>query len=167
MAPEQPTPAAQASPSSDVSGPVAMQSPSKPVEKKPHPARRPLFNKISRETSEYLVSNLSMLITSGVSIGEALDSVAQELPDKKARKVLKQMEHEIDDGTPFYKAMDNSGLFSPAVVNLVEIGESSGQLSQNLKVIAVQMHKNNAMASKRSEERRVGKECRSRWSPYH
>ena len=22
-------------------------------------------------------------------------------------------------------------------------------------------------ASKRSEERRVGKECRSRWSPYH
>src|SRR5256886_9110554 len=24
-----------------------------------------------------------------------------------------------------------------------------------------------AMKSKRSEERRVGKECRSRWSPYH
>ena len=24
-----------------------------------------------------------------------------------------------------------------------------------------------AFASKRSEERRVGKECRSRWSPYH
>ena len=23
------------------------------------------------------------------------------------------------------------------------------------------------MLSKRSEERRVGKECRSRWSPYH
>ena len=23
------------------------------------------------------------------------------------------------------------------------------------------------MAEKRSEERRVGKECRSRWSPYH
>ena len=24
-----------------------------------------------------------------------------------------------------------------------------------------------ALVSKRSEERRVGKECRSRWSPYH
>ena len=24
-----------------------------------------------------------------------------------------------------------------------------------------------AIALKRSEERRVGKECRSRWSPYH
>ncbi|HLC91894.1 MAG TPA: type II secretion system F family protein [Candidatus Saccharimonadales bacterium] len=148
MAPEQPTPAAQASPSSDVSGPVAMQSPSKPVEKKPHPARRPLFNKISRETSEYLVSNLSMLISSGVSIGEALDALTQELPDKRAMKALKQMEHQIDEGVPFYKAMGESGLFSPAVVNLVEIGESTGQLPQNLKVIATQMHKNNALASK-------------------
>src|SRR3712207_7847173 len=26
---------------------------------------------------------------------------------------------------------------------------------------------NNIFASTRSEERRVGKECRSRWSPYH
>ena len=25
----------------------------------------------------------------------------------------------------------------------------------------------NALAAVRSEERRVGKECRSRWSPYH
>ena len=25
----------------------------------------------------------------------------------------------------------------------------------------------NKLAGKRSEERRVGKECRSRWSPYH
>src|SRR3712207_189381 len=26
---------------------------------------------------------------------------------------------------------------------------------------------NNALLNRRSEERRVGKECRSRWSPYH
>ena len=26
---------------------------------------------------------------------------------------------------------------------------------------------NNEIKDKRSEERRVGKECRSRWSPYH
>ena len=28
-------------------------------------------------------------------------------------------------------------------------------------------HTLNATYSERSEERRVGKECRSRWSPYH
>ena len=29
------------------------------------------------------------------------------------------------------------------------------------------LNKLDKMALKRSEERRVGKECRSRWSPYH
>src|SRR6266581_2412255 len=29
------------------------------------------------------------------------------------------------------------------------------------------IHKNLTVSEQRSEERRVGKECRSRWSPYH
>jgi type II secretory pathway component PulF len=113
--------------------------------KKPH---RAIFHKLNHETSEYLISNLSMLISSGVSIGEALDAVGQELPSKATRKALKHMEQQIDDGMPFFKAMEASGLFSASTVNLVEIGESTGQLPQNLKVIATQLHKNNTMTSR-------------------
>ena len=32
---------------------------------------------------------------------------------------------------------------------------------------AVSFHREKYVAAGRSEERRVGKECRSRWSPYH
>ena len=35
------------------------------------------------------------------------------------------------------------------------------------KTTAVLYCRNDAGTNKRSEERRVGKECRSRWSPYH
>ena len=35
---------------------------------------------------------------------------------------------------------------------------------RNIRQFAKQMEKNGI---RRSEERRVGKECRSRWSPYH
>ena len=31
----------------------------------------------------------------------------------------------------------------------------------------VKFHNVNGLTKSRSEERRVGKECRSRWSPYH
>ena len=31
----------------------------------------------------------------------------------------------------------------------------------------LKMIENNSIPTTRSEERRVGKECRSRWSPYH
>ena len=34
-------------------------------------------------------------------------------------------------------------------------------------LIQVSLYFSDAQITKRSEERRVGKECRSRWSPYH
>ena len=38
-----------------------------------------------------------------------------------------------------------------------------GDIKKNTKCLQKMMYKNHY----RSEERRVGKECRSRWSPYH
>ena len=38
---------------------------------------------------------------------------------------------------------------------------------QELKAISQRLHVAKLLTDNRSEERRVGKECRSRWSPYH
>ena len=35
------------------------------------------------------------------------------------------------------------------------------------KILGTMLYEGAALESCRSEERRVGKECRSRWSPYH
>ena len=40
----------------------------------------------------------------------------------------------------------------------------AGEISQ---MLGIGMTKAYAIIKERSEERRVGKECRSRWSPYH
>src|ERR1043166_5325524 len=45
---------------------------------------------------------------------------------------------------------------SSQVGSVRDARRDSGRQSENLRVVAI-----------RSEERRVGKECRSRWSPYH
>src|SRR3712207_9170669 len=42
------------------------------------------------------------------------------------------------------------------------LGANQLWLNRNKKTISL-----NLKSEKRSEERRVGKECRSRWSPYH
>ena len=36
-----------------------------------------------------------------------------------------------------------------------------------LAAVALPAYQDYTIRAKRSEERRVGKECRSRWSPYH
>ena len=45
--------------------------------------------------------------------------------------------------------------------------KSGPHLPQLEKALAQKRRPNAAKKKKRSEERRVGKECRSRWSPYH
>ena len=45
-----------------------------------------------------------------------------------------------------------------------KIGELIGSQRKRVEEL---LRKNGDIFIKRSEERRVGKECRSRWSPYH
>ena len=50
-------------------------------------------------------------------------------------------------------------IFSAAFKDSIFSGNSKSQIFSTLAMIALELE--------RSEERRVGKECRSRWSPYH
>src|SRR5256885_10471409 len=43
----------------------------------------------------------------------------------------------------------------------------TGALTEHINSGVVPLQERVAMGAGRSEERRVGKECRSRWSPYH
>ena len=45
--------------------------------------------------------------------------------------------------------------------------EQAGELARMLNELAAQGLISEERVLTRSEERRVGKECRSRWSPYH
>ena len=47
------------------------------------------------------------------------------------------------------------------------VNELLGEETFNIRESLASVLKEGRLFSKRSEERRVGKECRSRWSPYH
>ena len=49
----------------------------------------------------------------------------------------------------------------------VDITMANLSVLKNNKARAVRFSTLDALCRARSEERRVGKECRSRWSPYH
>ena len=61
-----------------------------------------------------------------------------------------------------YKYKINGNLYK---VSVGEIEKNIAHVEVNGTVYNVEMEE--AAPVKRSEERRVGKECRSRWSPYH
>ena len=103
---------------------------------------------VSRESKEYFVENLSMLIASGVTIGEALVTVASEMPSKRVKKAVLDMAAKVDEGSMFWKSLEESGILNISAVALIKAGEESGRLAENLKVVAEQIHKNNVRTAK-------------------
>ena len=69
-----------------------------------------------------------------------------------ARKTITQSRHR------FFSVVDEDGRY----IGLVS---TPNLLNVNKKHVILVDH--NERSHRRSEERRVGKECRSRWSPYH
>jgi type IV pilus assembly protein PilC len=102
---------------------------------------------ITRE-KDFIIENLSMLLASGMPVGTALLSIQKAISSDRLRYVLKRMQDEIDGGSPLWKAMDNTHLFSAHSIALVRVGEQSGKLSDNLKIILEQQQRDRTLKSK-------------------
>jgi len=97
---------------------------------------------------EFFVENLSMLLVSGMTVLDGLDSVKQEIKSYYMRHHIQQMMDDVESGFPLWKTLKKSKLFSGQVIALIKTGEESGQLSKNLKVVAFQEKKNRNFQSK-------------------
>ena len=70
-------------------------------------------------------------------------------------------EHLVSDISKLKKVYNQS---FPWLVTLAEESENAKYFKDALRSLILSAH---GKGKYRSEERRVGKECRSRWSPYH
>ena len=97
---------------------------------------------------DYLLENLSMLVSSGMNMLTALDSISREMRTRIMKKIMREMIEDIGEGYSLSKAFDRSGIFKEHTISLVRIGEESGRLSENLKLIAEQEEKDRSFRSK-------------------
>ena len=90
---------------------------------------------------------LSVLLLAGCAVGPNYKRPAAEVP-------------------PAYKEVGN---WKQAQPNEQNLGGNWWEMFQDpqLNALELQVNVSNQNLKARSEERRVGKECRSRWSPYH
>ena len=65
------------------------------------------------------------------------------------------------------EVMIASGIFFMAIFSILALISGVLRNARSLRRVELDAGMVAAQVSNRSEERRVGKECRSRWSPYH
>ncbi|OHA67084.1 MAG: hypothetical protein A3C82_02410 [Candidatus Wildermuthbacteria bacterium RIFCSPHIGHO2_02_FULL_47_12] len=97
---------------------------------------------------DYFVETLSMLISSGMPITSVLDSIAEEMRSRRMKNIIGAIKLDIESGTPLWRTLESSNLFPEHAISLIKLGEESGKLTENLKLIAIEQAKDRLFASK-------------------
>jgi len=97
---------------------------------------------------DYFVENLSMLISGGMPIIGALDSIATEMRSRRMKNIIAAIQSDIESGSPLWRTLAKTSLFPEHAVSLIRLGEESGKLIENLKVVAIEQEKDRVFRSK-------------------
>jgi len=97
---------------------------------------------------DYFTGNLALLLNADVPVQEALSSLQETSKYKPLNNALEQMKRDIDEGLPLWQAMKRAGVASDQTLSLVQLGEQSGRLIDNLHVAARQEEKQRVFRAK-------------------
>ncbi len=93
----------------------------------------PLVGRMSRAVNASRVANtLSILSQSGVQLVEALQIAAQVVTNMCMREAVEKSAVMLQEGSSLNKALDQSDLFPPMMIQMIASGESSGELEAML-----------------------------------
>jgi type IV pilus assembly protein PilC len=92
---------------------------------------------------------LSTMITAGVSLPRALNTLAGQMENKTFKEVIEGVNHDVESGSPLADALGKyPGVFSDVYINMVRAGEAGGILDEILKRLASQVEKDASIRKK-------------------
>ena len=98
--------------------------------------------KISLKEKLFFVRNLQVMISAGISIPKALNSLAEQTKNKRFKKILLNLAEEITKGKNFSEAiLSFPDVFSEFFQNMIKVGEETGNLENVLLKVAEQMER--------------------------
>lgn len=100
------------------------------------------------QEKDFFIEQLAILLASGMPVVEALSAIKMEIRSKQLKDITERIAQDIEAGSAVSKALSETGIFPNHVISLIRIGEQSGKLPENLKVIALQQEKERSFRSK-------------------
>lgn len=94
----------------------------------------PIFGEFFRATVvERFTAEMATLVESGVPILYSLEITEHSVDNLVLGDVIRQIKEEVREGRPLQQPLEKSGFFSPMVVQMINIGEEIGELSNMFK----------------------------------
>ncbi len=93
--------------------------------------------------------NLSVMVSSGLTISRAVLNLSLQTKNKTFRKMLESVNDDLQAGKTLSEGLAKyPTVFNELFVNMVYVGEVSGNLEQVLDILALQLEKENDLLSK-------------------
>jgi type II secretory pathway component PulF len=97
---------------------------------------------------QILFENLVMMISSGVNVATALEQFRSESKIKALDDTLDDMLLAINSGIPFWQILEKQKIVKGNMLDIIRIGEESGNLENNLQIVLLQQRKDKEIAAK-------------------
>jgi len=99
--------------------------------------KMPVLGKVNHLTIMARFSGtLSSLLAAGVPLLQALDTVASTVDNVIIEKEIMRIEDRVRRGETLSKPMEDSGLFTPMVIQMTAVGEETGELEDMLHKVS-------------------------------
>jgi type IV pilus assembly protein PilC len=108
-----------------------------------------LVRRISVTEKALFCRQLSISVSSGISLREAIETIMTDQENLAFRDVLQRVMRGLDDGMPFSQAIaGDSKVFDRLFIALIKAAEESGSMLETLNYLAMAMEKSDKLARK-------------------
>jgi len=107
------------------------------------------FGKIPVNEKIFFAENLRVMVKSGLSMSEALDTISLQTRSKKFKTILLAIKKGVLEGNTLSDMLTKyPKVFPEFFINMIRVGEVSGNLEKNLEELSNQMKKDHDLVSK-------------------
>lgn len=97
---------------------------------------------------EFLLENFALLFSSGLDVVYCLEAVQSGMRTSQMKKLVADLIFQVKEGIPLWQSFENTQLLDASTISLMKIGESSGKLPENLKIIVQKQEKDRMFKSR-------------------
>lgn len=91
-------------------------------------------------------AQIAMILKSGVGVGEGIAIMRDDTQNAQGKAIMAALQQKVDEGVPLYMAMEQTGSFPKYVVNMTEIGETTGRLDEVMDSLCSYYEREEAVA---------------------
>lgn len=107
-----------------------------------------IFSGVSLKDKMMFARHLGVMLSSGLSVPRALDVISSQTKSKNFKNILAKVGEDVKTGNTLGDSLAKAGVFDELSVNMIRVGEMSGNLEEVLALLADQLEKEHTLLSK-------------------